>query len=224
MPMLQIGLRVREARHSREMSLAALARACNLSKGFLSQLENGASDPSLGSLTRLAVALEVPLAALLAEEHTPAPLPSDISLRVVRHVPTPFGRSSLRIVNNSPEQLTAFVELAPTARLAGSGARQDGGTLAVMGGAVRLACRNSTVRLLEGDSATWGAGSEYEVANVNGSRASLILVLAGSSALPTLIDAVTARPAASLDRRESRQAGPLRLVAMRAARTAEQGR
>ena len=58
-----LAARLRELRLRLGWSLAQLATATGLSKGMLSKIENGRSGPSLGTLSRLATALDVPLTA-----------------------------------------------------------------------------------------------------------------------------------------------------------------
>lgn len=59
-----LGARVRELRHERGLTLKALGRRAGLSHPFLSQLERGLARPSVGSVERIAGALEVPVGAL----------------------------------------------------------------------------------------------------------------------------------------------------------------
>ncbi|WP_244931884.1 XRE family transcriptional regulator [Nocardioides sp. W7] len=54
-----IGARVRELREARELSMRALAQAAGVSQPFLSQVERGASAPSMVTTYRLADALGV---------------------------------------------------------------------------------------------------------------------------------------------------------------------
>lgn len=67
---MRIGERLRAARRERNMSLTDLARATRLSKGFISQVESGISNPSLASLHKLTAALGLPPGAFFAEEHS----------------------------------------------------------------------------------------------------------------------------------------------------------
>ncbi len=62
-----VGARLRTARHERGLSLGALAAAAGVGKGSLSEIENGARNPTLGTLYALAGVLGVPLATLLDE-------------------------------------------------------------------------------------------------------------------------------------------------------------
>ena len=59
-----LGARVRELRHERGLTLKALGRRAGLSHPFLSQLERGLARPSVGSVERIATALNVPVGAL----------------------------------------------------------------------------------------------------------------------------------------------------------------
>lgn len=63
-----VGARVREARLERGLSLGALAADAGIGKGSLSEIENGVRNPTLATLYALAGALELPLAALLAQQ------------------------------------------------------------------------------------------------------------------------------------------------------------
>jgi lambda repressor-like predicted transcriptional regulator len=59
-----LGARVRELRHDRGLTLKALGSQAGLSHPFLSQLERGLARPSVGSVERIAEALDVPVSAL----------------------------------------------------------------------------------------------------------------------------------------------------------------
>jgi transcriptional regulator with XRE-family HTH domain len=60
-----VGARLRAARRERGLSLGALAAAAQVGKGSLSEIENGARNPTLGTVYALAGVLGLPLAALL---------------------------------------------------------------------------------------------------------------------------------------------------------------
>src|SRR6201994_2173964 len=62
-----VGERVRAARRERGLSVGALAAAAQVGKGSLSEIENGARNPTMGTLYALAGALGVPLATLIAD-------------------------------------------------------------------------------------------------------------------------------------------------------------
>jgi transcriptional regulator with XRE-family HTH domain len=63
-----VGERLRAARRERGLSVGGLAEAAGVGKGSLSEIENGARNPTLSTLYSLAGALSMPLATLLAEQ------------------------------------------------------------------------------------------------------------------------------------------------------------
>ncbi|MGC8780819.1 MAG: helix-turn-helix domain-containing protein [Anaerolineae bacterium] len=68
-----VGERIRQRRKELGYSLRELGARTDLTASFLSQVENGQCSPSLSSLQRIAIALEVPMFAFL--ETTPSPHP-----------------------------------------------------------------------------------------------------------------------------------------------------
>jgi HTH-type transcriptional regulator, competence development regulator len=74
------GRRIRETRAAQGLSLEQLALLTGISAPALSVIENGKRDPRLTTFNRIAVALRVPLAALIADRvdapESAAPSPS----------------------------------------------------------------------------------------------------------------------------------------------------
>lgn len=62
-----VGVRIRELRLARKLSLQDLATASGVSVGMLSQIERGMANPSLRTLTRIRMALNVTLSALFSD-------------------------------------------------------------------------------------------------------------------------------------------------------------
>ena len=65
--MAGLGTRVRALRRERGLTLKQLGRGAQLSHPFLSQLERGLARPSVGSVERIARALDVPVASLWSD-------------------------------------------------------------------------------------------------------------------------------------------------------------
>ena len=63
----QVALRVAELRRTHSLSFDALAARSDISKGMQVAIEQGRANPSIGTLCKLAAALRVSLAELLAE-------------------------------------------------------------------------------------------------------------------------------------------------------------
>lgn len=68
-----VGARLRALREARGLSLSALARAADLGKGTLSELESGRRNPTLETLFALTSALELPLSAALPDTEQAPP-------------------------------------------------------------------------------------------------------------------------------------------------------
>ena len=81
-----IGDRIRSVRAERNLTLRALAADAGVSPALLSQVERGINDPSLDSLRRIAMALQIPLFDLFQE-------PVDSEVAIVRSESRPLIRS-----------------------------------------------------------------------------------------------------------------------------------
>jgi len=87
----QLGLRLQKARKAAGLTLDALARASGVSKGTLSQIEQNKANPSITVLFRVAMALSLPISALVEE---PA--------RVLHFEVVPAGEASRKFFTNQP--------------------------------------------------------------------------------------------------------------------------
>lgn len=73
---IDLGQKLKAVRTRKRVTLQQVADAANLSKSFISQVEAGAANPSIGSLKKIAQGLGIPLGALLDDERTPALAPT----------------------------------------------------------------------------------------------------------------------------------------------------
>jgi transcriptional regulator with XRE-family HTH domain len=78
---MQLGRKIRDLRLRRGLTVQKLADATGLSKGFISQVENDRTSPSLATLRDLATALRTSMAYLVVED--------DPTLHVVRAAERP---------------------------------------------------------------------------------------------------------------------------------------
>jgi transcriptional regulator with XRE-family HTH domain len=65
--MNEVGQQLRKLRHDRGLTLQQLAGMTELSRTFISQIEAGTANPSVGSLKKVADALGVPMGALFTD-------------------------------------------------------------------------------------------------------------------------------------------------------------
>jgi transcriptional regulator with XRE-family HTH domain len=67
---LQVAAQVREIRRARHLSQRQLAGRMQVPRTYISKIENGKAIPTLGSLHRLAVALEVEMSQLVRDSRS----------------------------------------------------------------------------------------------------------------------------------------------------------
>jgi transcriptional regulator with XRE-family HTH domain len=87
--MIEVGQQLKALRRSKGLTLQQLAAMTDLSRGFISQIEAGTANPSVGTLKKVADALGVPMGALFtngaADQAAPPPNGAAQSeVRVVR--------------------------------------------------------------------------------------------------------------------------------------------
>lgn len=225
---MTLGERLKQARLARNLSLTALARTSGLSKGFLSQVESGATNPSLRSLQSLAQALSLSVSDLVATEALPPTSTESPRLRLVRRMHAERARSELRPIGATSQGAVYVAHLLPGSALESSAASGSADAyLMVLSGEVDFSQPGTALALGEGDSLSFPLAPGYRLTGHKRFRSSLLLVLGSARDLPRIVEG--AYREAGMAPQADRVAGvdfqgPLRLVAMRAARTAERGR
>src|SRR6266568_3444265 len=164
------------------MTVAALAAASDLTKGFISQVESGKSNPSLASLARIAAALQVPPASLVArarpknERNTPTIVPSIISAHNIYQENA--GLTPLSELQTG----THFLATIPPGCALNSGSMNhhssDGNALLlVIQGVVGIRQASSMLHVSVGQLATFDAHGPYTIENSKSSKAVVLLFL-----------------------------------------------
>jgi transcriptional regulator with XRE-family HTH domain len=92
--MLQLGAAIRITRQAKGMALGELAKASEVSSPFLSLVEKGRRNVSLDVLRRIAVAMDVPVEALIILSH-----PATGSLRSSDRRTNRLARSITELAN-----------------------------------------------------------------------------------------------------------------------------
>jgi transcriptional regulator with XRE-family HTH domain len=230
---MSLGDRLRLERMRRKMTLAELARASGLSKGFLSQVESGRSNASLKSLHRISACLGISLADLLSEEHATAGHGHSMqeAVRVVRMRDIRPSAEPATLLGDLPEGVLAGVTLPAGGALVSEGDSHAGPTTfstspvgasaslmlcVVVKGSVVLRAGESSMMLFAGDVAVWDGSRPYSVENTDRAPASLYLLVPRGLDLPVPSGRYP-RPTRVVGPVPAE--GPFRLVAMRAQRS-----
>jgi transcriptional regulator with XRE-family HTH domain len=173
-----VGMKIRELRNQRGLSLRALATLSGLNINTLSLVENGKSSPSVGTLQQLARALDVPISAFFESE--------PISKQVVftDHTHRPEAIFSNAHMQNLGKDLTGntvqpfVVSLEPGA---GSGDRMIVHTghefVYCLSGRVLYIIDEIEYSLEPGDSVVFESHLPHQWKNIDETQAQIILVL-----------------------------------------------
>src|SRR5881397_2440393 len=98
---MQLGKKIRDLRFRRGLTVQQLAEASSLSKGFISQVENDRTSPSLATLRDLARALDTTVSYLVVEDEQ---APFVVRGRERPVVPTNGDRSRIEVLSAQPRR------------------------------------------------------------------------------------------------------------------------
>lgn len=91
-----IGLRIKTMRKSRKMTQADLALAINQSQSSITMYENGRREPDFETLEALADVFNVPLTAIVSDDHTP---------EMPYYIPEPVTTCEARIISGGIDKM-----------------------------------------------------------------------------------------------------------------------
>ncbi|AXI77392.1 helix-turn-helix domain-containing protein [Peterkaempfera bronchialis] len=173
-----LGARIREYRMMRRLSLRALGEAAQASPGFLSQLERGQANASIGMLRRIGAALGVTVADLFDQNGTPGP-------RVVRRADRPMlhtepGSRKFLISQRPLGHLEVYAgEFEPGAST-GDDAYTHGDSqeiLLVLSGIMRVELAGRAHVLETGDSIEYRSSTPHRVVNDHHAPAEVLWII-----------------------------------------------
>ncbi len=153
-----LGAALRSARSAKRLSLSEVAAATGISSSFLSLVENGRSDITIGRLARLVEFYGVPLADLVPVGNGGDP--EIVRKAEQRVLPSPAeGINFLLLTRDSRgAMMPMIVEFEPSAHLAEYGRHAGDEFVHVLQGSLELVLEGSEPRILKaGDSAYYSA-------------------------------------------------------------------
>ncbi|WOF22751.1 XRE family transcriptional regulator [Microbacterium betulae] len=174
----RLGAQIRALRKARGLTLARVASATGLSHPFLSQVERGIHQPSLGSLRRIAVALETSPIELIAAADPPAA--RGVRVEVLRAgegaVPEGFSSGTARMLAHGARgfhPLEVDVSRADPGELF---VHAEGEFLYALSGAVRVELDGVVHALAPGDSTFYAGGVAHRWWTLDDAPARLLVV------------------------------------------------
>jgi len=183
---MKIGETIRQIRNRKRITISELCEATGLSKGFISQVENGKTSPSISTLQTIADFLNVPLPYLLLEPQNRM----HVVKQQQRHIST-FGENGIRIEHltaQSFQGLRMMIAYLPVNTATGDKFHAHAGEEChlVLRGKILAQQGEDEAVLEEGDSFSWQACVPHRVENI-GEETAVVLIAVHSA---TSTDAV----------------------------------
>jgi len=183
---MQLGRKIRDLRLRRGLTVQQLAEATGLSKGFVSQVENGRTSPSLATLQDLARSLETSVAYLVVEE--------DQVPYVVRRAQRPSmsvngSGSRVEVMSAQPRRNLELLhaELPPGVSMGDKRQFHHGEEVVLcVEGRLSLVCGDHVVLLEAGDSCHFDGRVPHSIENAGDITARLFIALTPSAFEPLM--------------------------------------
>jgi transcriptional regulator with XRE-family HTH domain len=175
---VDVGQRLRMLRDERGISMRALARRSGLSANALSMIERGLTSPSVSTLNKLAIALEVPITAFFRQELAREPL---VYRKAAERTRVPFLRGLIEGLGGEAfaGRVEAFLLTLENGGSSGPhGMIHTGHELVYcLRGTLEYEVENQRYQLEPGDSLIFAAQMNHRWRNPGNSVANAIIVI-----------------------------------------------
>ena len=178
---MDIGSKIRAIRNRKKVTIAQMCEGTGLSKGFISNVENNNTSPSISTLQTIANYLDVPLPYLLLEKKQ--------HMRIVKKVERTYSSfNNLKIEHMSSKGGLRLmsVEFPPGASIGEAHAHEGEECHLVMKGKVLAEQGEDSYILEEGDSFSWNASVPHTVKNIGGVTAVVLISVYSDTELKDL--------------------------------------
>jgi transcriptional regulator with XRE-family HTH domain len=167
-----VGTQVRRWRAERGLTLAGVAERTGLNIGYLSQIENGKAMPSIGCLSTLSEALEVPIAWFFIDE-APAPQVVRKSERSVTEVD--LGRVE-RVDGGTSRDISIVEVAAPPGTRTGAHAHAGDEHHIVLRGTFRMTQGDHVIDAGPGDYVRWDGTIPHDAEVTSDDEGGMLIV------------------------------------------------
>jgi len=167
---MEIGSKIRDIRKRKKITIAQMCEATGLSKGFISNVENNNTSPSISTLQTIANFLKVPLPYLLLEK--------DQQMQVVKkdsRTTTSFNGLTVEHLGSKEGLHLRIVEFPPEASMGEPHAHQGVETHLVLEGKLLAEQGEDRSIVEEGDSFSWNACVPHYVKNIGDGKAKVLI-------------------------------------------------
>jgi transcriptional regulator with XRE-family HTH domain len=183
---MQLGRKIRDLRLRRGLTVQQLAAASGLSKGFISQVENGRTSPSLATLRDLSLALKTSVAYLVVEEEQ---VPHVVRVRERPRVHVGGNTSKVEVLSAQPKRnLELLMAELPPGMSAGDKRHYHHGEecLLCLEGSVSVTCGDHRLVLEAGDSCHYDGRLPHAIENCGAGVARVIIAITPAAFEPLI--------------------------------------
>lgn len=171
---MEIGSKIRSIRNRKKITIAQMCEETGLSKGFISNVENNNTSPSISTLQTIAAFLKVPLPYLLLEK--------DEHMTIIRKEErevTTSKESNLKVEHLGTRGALSIrlVEFPPGASTGEKNAHEGEECHLVLTGKILVEQGEDSYILEEGDSFSWCASVPHFVKNIGDNEAKVLIAV-----------------------------------------------
>lgn len=175
-----LGLRIQSIRQKQNLTLKEVADKANITSSMLSQLERGKANPSVETLRKVALALEVPLFTFFAQDNI---TPENHVIRKNTHKLVTFlPEKQVEYIILSPDKNTelelALMKVYPQSQSVNKAMSHVGEEVAyILAGTVELNLESEVITLHQGDSVHIPAGASHKWVNATDEMVEVIFTI-----------------------------------------------
>ncbi|MFD1862909.1 helix-turn-helix domain-containing protein [Planococcus chinensis] len=175
---MDIGSKIRAIRNRKKITIAKMCEETGLSKGFVSNIENNNTSPSINTLQTISNYLEVPLPYLLLEKQQ--------HMRVVKkedRANSTFNNLKVEHLSSRAGLRMMLVEIPPGASTGESNAHEGEESHLVIEGRLLAEQGEDSIIAEQGDSFSWNASVPHFVKNIGDKTAVVLIAVAADTEL-----------------------------------------
>lgn len=179
---LEIGAKIRAIRNRKKITIAQMCEGTGLSKGFISNIENNNTSPSITTLNTIATFLKVPLSYLLLEKQQ--------HMRVVRKGErrnSSYNHLKIEHLASKGGLRTMIVEIPPGASIGEPHAHEGEESHLVLQGKIFAEQGEDSFVVEEGDSFSWNASVPHFVKNIGEDKAIIYISIYSDTELMDIL-------------------------------------
>jgi len=172
------GRRIKGYREQKNLSLRKLAGLSGISPSMLSQIESGKVDPSLSTLRKLAISLDVPLFYLVLDDSTPTH--KKVKLSDARLVVFPSDGLEYQIIH-SDQQKKMGIHIGTLKKGGATSsdllAHEGEECLIVLSGVMEVVFENESISLKTGESLYFDSSVPHKLQNPSDEKCEFYLII-----------------------------------------------